>query len=166
MVITGQEGVGKSTVVRALLRALPGSAQIDAEDVGQVNPWTYDEAFRALHRRNVADLTRNFWQAGYGTVLAASFVDTHPQLRDFLALLGGQPELIVVQLCASRSERDRRRTRRAKPTSRAARHAADDAVPEDRTLAAHADEYDYLRVDTDGLSVERVVAVVLARIGR
>ncbi|MEJ7838266.1 MAG: hypothetical protein WKF81_05575 [Thermomicrobiales bacterium] len=55
IIIVGQEGAGKSTTIRALLDATPSSAQIDAEDVGQVNPWQFDESFLHLLRANVAD---------------------------------------------------------------------------------------------------------------
>ncbi len=60
VIIMGQEGAGKSTTVRALVKAIPGSAQIDAEDVGEVNPWQMDDAYLRLLWTNVADLTRNF----------------------------------------------------------------------------------------------------------
>ncbi len=64
IIIEGQEGAGKSTTVRALVKAIPGSAQIDAEDVGEVNPWQMDDAYLRMLWQNVADLTRNFWSAG------------------------------------------------------------------------------------------------------
>lgn len=64
VIVVGQEGAGKSTTVRALVEATPWSAQIDAEDVGTVNPWQMDDAFLRLLWKNVADLTRNFWSAG------------------------------------------------------------------------------------------------------
>lgn len=63
----------KSTTVRALVKAIPWSAQIDAEDIGEVNPWQMDDAYLRMLWKNVTDLTRNFWSAGYPTVIAGSF---------------------------------------------------------------------------------------------
>ena len=170
VVLTGQEAAGKSTLVRALLPRLPSGAQIDAEDVGPVNPWRYDDAFRALHYRNVADLARNFWAAGYRDVLAASFVDNRQQLRDFLGVLGrsfdARPErLFVVQLCAVREARDQRRVARPKPPSAELRDQVDRAAPEDTTLADHPDQYTYLRLDTDAVGVGQAVESVRRMLG-
>ncbi len=36
---TGKEGAGKGTVLTALLPHTPYAAKLDAEDVGQVNPF-------------------------------------------------------------------------------------------------------------------------------
>jgi ABC-type transport system involved in cytochrome c biogenesis ATPase subunit len=60
VMITGQEGEGKSTTLRALGEATPSSARIYAEDVGNTNPWQMDDAYMQLLWKNVADLTRNF----------------------------------------------------------------------------------------------------------
>jgi ABC-type multidrug transport system ATPase subunit len=48
LMITGQEGAGKSTTIRALGQATPSSARIDAEDVSETNPWQMDDAFMRL----------------------------------------------------------------------------------------------------------------------
>jgi ABC-type Mn2+/Zn2+ transport system ATPase subunit len=43
IIIVGQEGSGKSTIVRALLEVTSSAARIDAEDVGAVNPWKLED---------------------------------------------------------------------------------------------------------------------------
>jgi energy-coupling factor transporter ATP-binding protein EcfA2 len=73
ILITGQEGAGKTTIIRALLPHTPQSARIDGEDVAQINPSLFDAAFWELLRCNVGGLVRNFWQAGYTNVIAGSF---------------------------------------------------------------------------------------------
>ncbi len=76
ILIAGQEGAGKSTLVRALLPLTCAGAQIDAEDVGQVNPCLMDTALLQLLRRNAAQLVLNFWAAGYRNVIAGSIANT------------------------------------------------------------------------------------------
>ncbi|HCG02046.1 MAG TPA: hypothetical protein DEV93_16070 [Chloroflexi bacterium] len=46
LIIVGQEGTGKSTLTRALVPHVQPGAAIDAEDVGQVNPWQWNDAFK------------------------------------------------------------------------------------------------------------------------
>ena len=70
VLVTGEEGAGKSTIIRALLPHTQRSAQIDAEDIGQTNPCLMDDQFIDLLRRNVAGLVENFWAAGYRNVIA------------------------------------------------------------------------------------------------
>lgn len=83
ILVTGQEGAGKTTIVRALLPHTPLGAQIDAEDVGQVNPWAMDDAFIELLWSNVASLVHNFWTAGFANVIAGSFLENHDDFLRF-----------------------------------------------------------------------------------
>ena len=87
MVVTGGEGAGKSTVMAALLRQTPCGAKVDGEDIGQVNPFSFDRAFLDLLWSNLVAVIGNFWEAGYHTVIAGSFLDrdTHSSLQEFRA---------------------------------------------------------------------------------
>ncbi len=162
LIVAGQEGSGKSTIVRALLAHTARGAQIDAEDVGQVNPWSYDDAFRALHLRNVAALAVNFWQAGYPTVLAASIVSNVDDLRALLALLPRPVDVHVLQLVADKATRNQRRIARAKPTNSRDRDAVDEADPEDHSLRDDAGaDLSFTRVDNSRLDVEQTVAAII-----
>jgi hypothetical protein len=58
IIVSGEEGAGKSTIVRALLPYTPQGARIDAEDIGQTNPCPMDDTFFDLLRRNVPDWWR------------------------------------------------------------------------------------------------------------
>jgi hypothetical protein len=160
IVIEGQEGTGKSTIIRALLRVTPGGAQLDAEDVGQVNPFTFDEPFLELLWDNVAAVADNFWDAGYTTVISGSFLRGYPDLPRFRERLGIEPVVYVVQLCASKAVRDARRIQRAKPSTREWREQVDRIAPEDRSFAEAVGDYRYLRVDDDELSVDETVAII------
>ncbi|WP_326551878.1 ABC transporter ATP-binding protein [Micromonospora sp. NBC_01813] len=42
VLVTGEEGAGKSTILRALLPYTTDGTRVDAEDIGQTNPaqWT------------------------------------------------------------------------------------------------------------------------------
>ncbi|WP_255948554.1 AAA family ATPase [Streptomyces odontomachi] len=162
VIVNGQEGVGKSTLVRALLRHTPQGAQIDAEDVGQVHPWVFDDAFRELHRRNVACLVRNFWQAGYHNVVAGSFLQDHAQYLAFRALLPEEAAVFVVRLLASKAVRDHRRIHRGKPTSRQWRDHVDAAYPDDTTFRRATADYRYVEVDNSHQTVEETVSSIKA----
>ncbi len=95
--MTGQS----SDEERALVEAAPWSAQIVAEDVGTVNPWQIDDALLRLLSTNVADLTRNFTQAGYRTVIAGSFVSNYGQYQAFRGDLDHEANVYIVHFCAS-----------------------------------------------------------------
>lgn len=160
VIITGQEGAGKSTLVRALLPDTPCGAQIDAEDVGQVNPWIMDEAFRDLLRRNVAGLVRNFWRAGYVNVIAGSFISNYTDYLKFRQLLSEPAEVAVVQLLASKQARDHRRIARSKPTSKQWRDRVDAADPEDTTLREAPGDYRHIAIDSSQLTVAETALLI------
>jgi type II secretory pathway predicted ATPase ExeA len=50
IIVSGEEGAGKSTLVRALLPSTPNGARLDAEDIGQTNPCPMDDEFFGLLR--------------------------------------------------------------------------------------------------------------------
>jgi hypothetical protein len=156
----GQEGTGKSTIVRALLHRTPRAAQIDAEDVGQVNPFEMNEAFIELLWKNVLALIVNFWEAGYSNVIAGSFLSTYEEYRRFRQQLPKDVDIYLVHLCTSKPVRDQRRIERAKPTSKYWRDRIDLLYPEDTTLQNAQDDYRYIRVDNDHLSIDDTVAVI------
>ncbi len=164
LLITGQEGAGKTTVTRALLPYLHSGAVIDGEDLGRVNPWVYDDAFRDLHRRNVASLVTNFWAAGYPDVVAGSFFVTLAEYRAFRSLLGDVTDVLVVELQVDKPERDRRRATRSKVTTQEWRDAVDLAErPDDSLRRADGREgYRYLAVETTSLDVDATVARITA----
>ncbi|MDQ3541887.1 MAG: hypothetical protein M3440_14495, partial [Chloroflexota bacterium] len=139
----------------------PGSAQIDAEDVGEVNPWQMDDAYLRLLWKNVADLTRNFWSAGYRTVIAGSFLSNVDHYRAFRDVLNMPANVSVVQLCATKAARDVRRITRGKETSEEWRDMVDHVDPEDTTFASADADFRYLRIDNDGRTVAETVDIIL-----
>jgi adenylylsulfate kinase-like enzyme len=164
ILIEGQEGVGKSTILRALLPHMPRAAMIDGEDLGQVNPCEMDTEFMELLWRNMAALIKNFWAAGYSTVVAGSSFDNH---KGYVRFRKGLPENIsiyLVHLCASKAVRDQRRIYRAKPSTKELRDWVDSMCPEDATLRDNQNGYRYIRIDNDDLSVTETVAAILSAI--
>lgn len=157
LILAGQEGAGKSTTVRALVKAIPGSAQIDAEDVGEVNSWEMNDAYLRLLWKNVADVTRNFWGAGYRTVVAGSFLSNVDQYLAFRDILNLPANVSIVQLCATKAFRDVRRINRGKETSEEWREMVDRVDPEDTSLALAHGDYRFLRIDNDGHDVPETV---------
>ncbi|MGC4191666.1 MAG: hypothetical protein QM589_10990 [Thermomicrobiales bacterium] len=162
VILVGQEGSGKSTTVRALMKETPSSAQIDAEDVGQVNPWQMDEAFVQLMWKNVADLTRNFWTADYRTVIAGSFLSNIEHYDAFRKVLPDEANVYVVQLCAGKPTRDIRRAKRPKQSTKEWRDMVDRVDPEDTTFAAAHGDFRFLRIDNDGRDVSETIDLVRA----
>ena len=164
--VVGQEGVGKTTVVRALSSAVERGAVLDGEDVGQVHPWVYDEAFRDLHRRNVAALVRNFWEAGYPTVVVGSFLADHREYTAFRPLLPADADVPVVQLLARKDVRDARRSSRAKQTTQQWRDMVDEVDLEDTSFRAAEADYAFVAIDTSDLSVDDTVERLRAAVHR
>lgn len=160
IIVVGQEGSGKSTTVRALLEVTPQGAQIDAEDVGTVNPWRMDDAFMRLLHANVADLTRNFWDAGYQNVIAGSFMSNYSDYQKFRTRLARDANVYIIHLCATKQTRDARRIEREKESSEEWRDKVDRADPEDATLQNQDGGYHYIRIDNDALMVADTVAIV------
>ena len=160
LIVSGQEGAGKTTVIRALREHLSCGAVLDAEDVGQVTPWIMDDAFIEMFHRNVAAVVTNFWAAGYPNVVTGSFVRDYEDLRAFRRLLPAGVSIGVIQLLASKPTRDRRRIARPKPSSAEWRDHVDRVAPEDVTLRGHHDEYDYLDVTTDGQQLSETLRTI------
>ena len=160
IIITGQEGVGKSTLVRALLPHTQHGAQIDAEDVGQTNPWEMNDAFVRLLWRNVLALMNNFWEAGYLNVIAGSFLGTYDEYKQFRENVPKDTNIYVIQLCASREKRDIRRIEREKPTRKEWRDHADTFFPQDETLKENSDDYRFIRIDNNNLTIEETVTAI------
>jgi hypothetical protein len=152
IIISGEEGAGKSTIVRALLPSTPYGARIDAEDIGQTNPCPMDDTFFDLLRRNVAGLVENFWAAGYVNVIAGSFLRRYSDYVSFRQLL--RPSAVfLIDLLVDKEVRDHRRITRAKRTTQEWRDMVDQ-IPEDRTIRRATDaDYRYIGIDTTDLDV-------------
>jgi hypothetical protein len=164
VIVTGEEGAGKSTIVRALLPHTPNGARIDAEDIGQTNPCPMDDQFFDLLRRNVAGLVENFWAAGYVNVVAGSFLRGYPDYLAFRRLLARPPAVYLVELVVDKDARDHRRVTRAKQTTQAWRDLVD-LIPEDLTIRRATDaEYRYTGIDTTNLDVAETVQRIKAAI--
>ena len=157
IIVSGEEGAGKSTIVRALLPSTPQGARIDAEDIGQTNPCPMDDTFFDLLRRNVAGLVENFWAAGYVNVIAGSFLRRYSDYMSFRQLLPRPSAVFLVDLLVDREVRNRRRITRAKQTTQEWRDMVDQ-IPEDQTIRQAADaDYRYSGIDTTDLDVARTV---------
>jgi hypothetical protein len=157
VIVNGEEGAGKSTIVRALLPDTPDSARIDAEDLGQTNPCPMDDEFFDLLRRNVAGLVENYWTAGYTNVIAGSFLRDYPDYLSFRKLLARPRAVFLVDLIVDKDVRDGRRVTRAKQTTQQWRDMVD-LTPEDLTIRQATDaDYRYISIDTTRLNVVETV---------
>jgi energy-coupling factor transporter ATP-binding protein EcfA2 len=164
ILISGEEGAGKSTIIRALLPHTPHGARIDGEDVGQVNPCLMDDDLFDLIRRNVALLVENFWGAGYANVVAGSFLRGYPDYLAFRRLLTPPEAVFRVELLVAKEVRDGRRVTRAKQTTQRWRDRVDQ-VPEDRTMRQASDaDYRYVGIDTTDLDIAETVRRIKAAI--
>lgn len=162
IIVTGDEGAGKTTVMRALLPHAGNAAKLDAEDVGQVSPFIMDEPFIRLLWDNVRSVIGNFWAAGYATVITGSFLvgDTYSRYQQFRSELPDDLDIYLVQLVASKAVRDRRRIERDKPSTKESRDSVDAFCPDDNSLMEAESDYRYLRVRNDSQSVSETVAVI------
>lgn len=160
VLIVGQEGAGKSTTLRALGPQIPWSARLDGADIAAVNPWSLDDLRLNLLWKNVADLTKNYWAAGFHNVVAGSFLSNLDHYHAFRKHLSAEANTYVIQLCAGKPVRDKRRIQRSKPSTQEWRDHVDRVDPEDTTFASTQGDYRYLRIDNDGLTVEETVALI------
>lgn len=164
IVVSGEEGAGKSTIIRALLPHTPDGARIDAEDVGQVNPCLMDDDLFGLIRLNVALLVENFWRAGYTNVVAGSFLRGYPDYLAFRRLLASPSAVFLVELLVAKDVRDHRRVTRAKQTTQQWRDRVD-LIPEDVTIRQAPDaDYRYIGINTSDLDVAETVRRIKAAI--
>lgn len=167
IVVTGAEGAGKSTIMSALLPHTPRAAKVDAEDVGQVNPFSFDQAFLDLLWSNLTAVISNFWAAGFTTVITGSFLDrdTHSSLQEFRDRLGQSPTLYMVHLVPSKAARDRRRILRHKASSEEWRDAVDAGYEQHTSsLGENAGDFHYIAIDNSDQTVSETVTDIRASI--
>ncbi|SDT05483.1 hypothetical protein SAMN04489812_3970 [Microlunatus soli] len=151
----------------ALLPLTPGAAKIDAEDVGQVNPFTFDQRFLEMLWSNVIAVIQNFWSAGYSTVITGSLLDgdSASSLQDFRSRLPDDIALYVVRLHAAKPVRDRRRIDRPKPSSRQWRDQVDAAYAAAGSgLHEDAGDHRLITVDNSDQHLHVTIAEIRARI--
>lgn len=167
ILVTGEEGAGKSTVMSALLPRTPGGAKIDAEDVGQVNPFIFNEPFLDLLWGNVTSVITNYWAAGYPTVITGSLLDgdTHASFQQFRKRLPDDIDVYVIHLSASKPVRDQRRIDRAKPSTKEWRDQVDASYPAGNTsLRDNATDYHYIPVTNDAQQLAETLDMIMQAI--
>lgn len=164
IIVVGQEGAGKSTLVRALLPRTNPGAQIDAEDIGQINPFQFDSHFKQLLWKNVSTLIKNYWSAGLNNVIAGSFLNDYDDYRRFRHYLPEEISIYLVHLCVSKPVRDKRRIERHKPSSKEWRDRIDEAFPEDASFQTVQADYRYIRIDNSELSIYEAIILIMEAI--
>lgn len=166
IILNGQEGAGKSTLAKALLPHLKNGASFDAETILQVNPFCFDENFQNLAISNAADLILNFYEHGFDTVIAASFLNDRPWYDRFRSLLPGHYNIYIIMLEANKETRDIRRIEREKPTSKEARDWLDNKYPPDTTFkeGEATEDYKYIAIDNSKLTVAETVGLIKATV--
>ncbi len=154
IILCGQEGTGKSTLAKMMVPMLKSGAAFDAENILQVNPFEFNDAFKALAIKNSVALIHNFFDAGFETVVAGSFINDRHGYDAFRALLKGTPKIYILMLGASKAVRDERRISRAKPTTKEWRDELDKKYPPDTTLRdlESSGDYKYVEIDNSGLN--------------
>lgn len=151
----------------ALLPRTPGGAKIDAEDVGQVNPFIFNQAFLDLLWDNVTSVIANYWAAGYPTVITGSLLDgdTHTGFRQFRMRLPDDIDVYVIHLTASKPVRDQRRIDRAKPSTKEWRDRVDASYPAgDTSLRDNANDYRYIPISNDAQQLTETLDMIMQTI--
>ncbi len=110
--------------------------------------------------QNMAALIKNFWAAGYSTVVAGSSFDDYKGYIQLRQRLPEDVSVYLVHLCASKAVRDQRRIDRTKPSTKASRDQMDRICPEDTTLQDNQQGYHYIKIQNDDLSVDQAVEAI------
>jgi hypothetical protein len=166
VLLCGQEGAGKSTLAKGVTPYLKNGAAFDAENILQVNPFNFNDAFRALAIKNSISLIQNFFEAGFETVVAGSFIGNRDGYDAFRKLLQVDPKIYIVMLNASKVVRDERRITREKPTTREWRDDLDRRFPPDRSLydSKSSGDYEYIEIDNSELTLAETLKQVCLQI--
>ncbi len=160
IILEGQEGAGKSTIIKAILPELTNGAAFDAENILQVNPFEYNLDFQKLAIQNSVSLIENFFTAGYRTVVAASFIGDIKQYDRFRKAFKKKTNIYIVMLVAPKSTRDQRRLKRKKPTTKYWRNRLDKLFPQDTSLKDAKRDYKYIEIDNGRLSINETVKAI------
>jgi len=166
IIIFGQEGVGKTTIISTLPEYIPNSAGVDGEDLLNVNPWAWNEKTKKLLWENVIDTTRNFWEFGYNPVVTGSFFNYYSEFQEFKGQIPEAKNIIVIQLCADKEIRDDRRRKRPKKYQKEVSDWVDNYYPEDQEFCKHSNELPYLRIASDKQKVEETITTILEHLDR
>jgi len=155
--ICGPNGVGKSTLCRALVEKLPGSAYVDSDPCRVMNPFVLDDVTIPVIAANISGMMRNYFACSYVDTVIFSY-GLHGRRREvfdrIMALLADvEYQFLPLLLICSEKEnlrrmktdnRDMARIHRALEVSRAA-----------------FEDLDYPVLDVTELSVEATVENVL-----
>jgi len=160
IILTGPEGSGKTTVAKALLPELKIGASFDAENILQVNPFKMDAKFQKLAIDNSVDLIENFFEAGYQTVVAGSFIGDVDGYDAFRKIFKQKVNVYVLMVTATKAVRDKRRIKREKPSTKQERDWMEKNYPQDETLKSADRDYKYVEVDSSSLSVKQTIAKI------
>lgn len=162
LIVFGDEGAGKSTFAKNIVRHLTNGAAFDAENVLQVKPFEYNADFINLAIKNSISLTHNFFEAGYEQVVAGSFIGNREQFDTFKSQLKYDPKIYALQLLADKSVRDQRRLSREKPTTQELMDWMDKTWPTSFSLEETAGDgaYKFLKLDNTGRTVDEEIEVV------
>lgn len=156
--ICGPNGIGKTTICRALLTRLPHSAYVDSDPLRMMNPFLLDDTTIPTIRKNISDVIANYLDCptvrtvifSYGLhgrrreVLDSVMADLSGCVFTFMPFLLTCDEAENVRRMES-DGRDAGRIRRAIETSRSAYVGVD-----------------YPRIDVTGLSADRAAISILA----
>gem|GEM_PF-1193339 len=166
VIIFGQEGVGKTTIISALPEYIPNSAGVDGEDLINVNPWAWNEKNKKLLWENIIDTARNFWNFGYNPVITGSFFNYYSEFKEFKNQIPEATNIVVIQLCADKEVRDRRRKGRQKEYQKEISDWVDNNYPEDQEFRENFNEVTHLKIDTGKQKVEETIAIILEYLDR
>lgn len=160
IILTGAEGTGKTTLAKKLLPHMWNAASFDAENILQVNPFIYGRKFVNLSIQNSVSLISNFFDAGYNTVLAGSFIGNLAGYDAFRKHFRYRATIYVVMLTASKPVRDKRRIKRDKPSTKRFRDKLDKKYPFDPALRDAKRDYTYIEIDNSRHSIKKTVQAI------
>lgn len=120
--VNGQQGSGKTSVSKLLLRKIKNSAYFGTDALVATNPWEFGGKTDELAIANAVSLINNFSKFGFENIIICGLTRNQNILDKFLAEFQQQPEMMFIWLRADNKTRMLRKEKRSRDEADERKH--------------------------------------------